>query len=531
MKKTNGIQLYIGLVISLFNLMLFLLMRPVWLFVDNTIPLPGQFPLSFTELFAVIMTVFSLFFIILLMLRSMSVNVVRPTPLKVISWILLVMEAIFTGLNFYLYQQMGNSRSEVYRGIVFSLPYVVPVTMLLYFILLHPRWRISRNKAFQSGMTACLVIVVLLMICHTGQVRITSGPVLQSVGPDTLAVIWTTNVAATTQVMYGPDKEHMQTAYSIEDGLLQSDTKLHKVLIDVAGMDSLVYQVVSTKINHIFQNDTDYGNTVKGALVSYQKPSMDTSSFYVLNDIHDHEEIYRDFLSGKDYDFVVTNGDTLEVTDSFSVVRDNFLSPLAKYTGGSHLSYFVRGNHETRGREARRLKNYLGLPDNRYYYTFKTGPVYAIVLDSGEDKLDNHREYSGLVDFEHYKSEETAWLADVLDSEEFQSAKFKVVFIHMPLNSYEDQTEADYLKSYEDTWRSMLSEAGIDVAFSGHTHEPLLLKTSDYEASFPTVIGGGEASDEAGYRAVRVEATEQLMTVYYEDSNGNTERILRIMPD
>ena len=145
--------------------------------------------------------------------------------------------------------------------------------------------------------------------------------------------------------------------------------------------------------------------------------------------------------------------------------------------------------------------------------SFQAGPVFAVVLDSGEDKLDNHKEYSGLVDFEGYKQEETKWLEEVFKSGEYKAAKYHVVFIHTPLNSYIDQPEDNYLKTYETIWRSLLSEAGKDIAFSGHTHEAQLLKPEEYGATFPTVIGGGDAWREKNYLAVKAEVTQEQMIV------------------
>src|SRR5690606_8045725 len=72
--------------------------------------------------------------------------------------------------------------------------------------------------------------------------------------------------------------------------------------------------------------------------------------------------------------------------------------------------FWTRGNHETRGSFARQFPDYLALPGGEFYYTFEQGPVFFIVLDTGEDKLDSSPEYSGLVDFFPYRREEGKWL-------------------------------------------------------------------------------------------------------------------------
>lgn len=55
----------------------------------------------------------------------------------------------------------------------------------------------------------------------------------------------------------------------------------------------------------------------------------------------------------------------------------------------------------------RDLPDYISLPQDNFYYTFRAGPIFAVVLDSAEDKPDSHEEYAGLADFEKYLGTET----------------------------------------------------------------------------------------------------------------------------
>src|SRR5699024_8608909 len=76
-----------------------------------------------------------------------------------------------------------------------------------------------------------------------------------------------------------------------------------------------------------------------------------------------------------------------------------------------------RGNHETRGAFRREFKQYFSYPTNKYYFSFKQGPVYWVVLDTGEDKPDDHPVYGGVVDFDSYRQEQVDWLTKVVTSE------------------------------------------------------------------------------------------------------------------
>ncbi len=56
--------------------------------------------------------------------------------------------------------------------------------------------------------------------------------------------------------------------------------------------------------------------------------------------------------------------------------------------------------------------NYFPTPGDRFYYSFSHGGVRFVILDTGEDKSDSNKEYSGLVNFQPYLEEETKWLRE-----------------------------------------------------------------------------------------------------------------------
>ena len=95
--------------------------------------------------------------------------------------------------------------------------------------------------------------------------------------------------------------------------------------------------------------------------------------------------------------------------------------------------FFVRGNHETRGPNARTLMTYFPHPSGKNYYSFNHGDVHFIILDSGEDKPDTHPVYAGIVDFDNYRTEQAEWLKKDINSEEFKKAKYKIAVYHIPL--------------------------------------------------------------------------------------------------
>jgi predicted phosphodiesterase len=364
------------------------------------------------------------------------------------------------------------------------------------------------------------MLILVLYLLDFGGVSIVSGPFIQIVDDSSLAVIWTTNKKSTGYVEYGKDQNSLNRIYPSDNGVIDANTTLHKVIIPIQGNQEFIYRVGSAKIEGYFQNNVEYGNTVVSRFKEFKDfRQNDTLSFYILSDIHENTDIYKTFLSKDDYDFVVLNGDYVNSVDNDSVVVDKVLAPISIYTNGEKPVYFVRGNHETRGASLRDLPNFISLPQNRFYYTFSAGPLYAVVLDSGEDKEDSDIEYSRLADFQRYRELETEWLHKLPNSNEYKDAKYRIAFVHIPLNSYED-LDSSKLKDYQQQWRGILNDMDMDAVFSGHTHEDAVIEAGSFGSSYPIFIGGGESGSGKGYIAIKVEAAENNLKVSYLDTEG-----------
>ncbi|MBZ9687498.1 metallophosphoesterase [Clostridium estertheticum] len=366
-------------------------------------------------------------------------------------------------------------------------------------------------------------------------VKITSGPNVQIIDKNSIAILWTTDKNSTSYVEYGPDKDHLKKAFMSNNGLIDANTKNHKVVIASPQLSSIIYRVLSTKINHSYQNNVNYGNTTLSSFKTYSDlSSKDKLIFYTLSDIHENNNIYKNFLSKGDYDFAVLNGDTINTLDSTSDIIGKILKPVSATTNGEKPFYFVRGNHEPRGGAARDLPNYLALPNNQYYYTFSFGPIFAVVLDSGEDKLDSDKEYSGLTDFENYRQLQTKWLQGIYESDEYKNAKYKIAFVHIPLNmsnnnnNNNNTTGVASLKTYQMDWSNLLTKMKIDVVFSGHTHVPTVVEPDGKEISFPTIIGGGPTENQDKYIAIRTEVTESGMKIFFVSFDGSFKEVYTI---
>lgn len=214
-----------------------------------------------------------------------------------------------------------------------------------------------------------------------------------------------------------------------------------------------------------------------------------TCSFTVINDIHGDdkrmEALCRE-INPKNTDFLVINGDQIskiEVIDDF--LKHTF--PPIKETARKVPVKYVKGNHESRGREWYKLGEvFPNKNTGEFYYSFRQGPVAFIAIDGGEDKPDNHPEYSGTADFDSYRAEELAWLKAELEKPEFASAPVKICLCHIP--PFKNKKAWYCCRWLANEVTPLLNAAGINLMISGHLHKYVFSAPKEHDQNFPIVV-------------------------------------------
>jgi tartrate-resistant acid phosphatase type 5 len=171
------------------------------------------------------------------------------------------------------------------------------------------------------------------------------------------------------------------------------------------------------------------------------------------------------------------------------------------------------GNHDYKsngGYES--YLNYFTLPGNERYYELLRGPVHFFMLNSDKHEPDGTSSTSAQAD----------WLQDRLAS---SSAPWKlVVFHHAPFSSFAPSPHMDW--PFRD-W-------GADAVLAGHVHnyERILWNGFPYFVNglggdsintFEALVEGSAAHYDADYGAMRVTATENLITFeFHSIADGGT---------
>jgi acid phosphatase type 7 len=329
--------------------------------------------------------------------------------------------------------------------------------------------------------------------------KITHGPCLQAPTETSMTIFWATDRNSASHVEYGVWPGPLdRIAVVTHHGLIDANTTLHA--IPITGLKpgtTYAYRAASRGITEFRSHYVGFEPAVHGPESRFTTLDRNKSrfSFLTLNDRHDKVDLFAEDLANTNWDgidLVFLNGDILGQVKSEEHVFTSLIDPCTKAFAQRIPFVFVRGNHETRGVFARYLHNYVPTGSPHFYRSFDHGPVHFTILDGGEDKNDNHIEYSGLVSFDAYVEEQTHWLRQEVVSEAFRRAPFRVIFLHiLPQKMRKpDRIREQWLL---DNWMPILNDAGVDLMLSGHTHVPAMLPITEGYRAFPIIVVGTEA--------------------------------------
>lgn len=317
-------------------------------------------------------------------------------------------------------------------------------------------------------------------------IKIVAGPAVFECG-DGFAVVWATNTKGSGYVEVEGKKY-----WDFQGGVIKTHDNVHVVKLSKENLTNKKYKVVSQRVNFKFGYSAIKGNTVTSETIHFNgAPSNDEIKILTLSDVHDMaKEMYeavKHINSTPDLIFLL--GDISSELEYKKKYIEGILSYADNLSKGEIPVVYTRGNHETRGEYASQMINYFPNETGEYYFKFNFGELSAIVLDTGEDKNDDHEEYSGLVDFSVYREQEYNWLCS-LKKENFPG-KFLLAFSHMP--KIENHFGRD--------WTKPLKNADAKLLIGGHHHKSEFIdgdlpifdvcgkreKTGEYGASLITL--------------------------------------------
>lgn len=354
-------------------------------------------------------------------------------------------------------------------------------------------------------------------------IAIIHGPYLQNVTENEATIVWVTNRSTIGWVETAPDDgSHF---YQIErpkffDGKngFKNEGRVHSVrLSGLTPGTAYRYRVMGKEVLSHEYNRVLYGRPA--STVVYKKEPLKfvtadafkpTVKFAMVNDIHGHNDVLRSLLGQcelKKKDFVIFLGDMASVFNSEEQVFGDYMDTATELFASETPVFYTRGNHETRGALAYHFQDYFSTKSEHIYYMQRQGPVCFIALDCGEDKPDSDIEYYDANEFDKYRSEQAEWLKQIVQTEEFKSAPFKIVTCHMPpFGGWHGELEV------KEKFIPILNEAGVDLMLCGHLHR-LEHKNAGEDANFPIIVNSNET-------LLQGEVTAEKLSIIVTDLSG-----------
>jgi len=334
------------------------------------------------------------------------------------------------------------------------------------------------------------------------KLEITHGPYLVEQGENSITVIWFTNKECLSWVEYCGENNlgtfpvwggYPKIALASQNGLIEANSKMHTIRITGLDAGTLYrYRIVSKEILQYDPYEVIYGDSVVDDIYEFEtlNPEKQNFSFGVVTDLHERASILDTLLQltpTDSLDMMFYTGDMLNWIGDEERILKGFVDVSVKHFAKEKPFVLIRGNHETRGPNARKLFSYFPHSSGKYYYAFSQGNVRFIILDSGEDKPDSHPVYAGLVDFDNYRSEQEEWLRKEVQTEGFKNATYRIVFIHIPPYS---GGRGHGGKDITEKWGPVLNESDIDMVISGHHHRFARINPMEEKNKFPILILG-----------------------------------------
>ncbi|MBO5295247.1 MAG: metallophosphoesterase [Clostridia bacterium] len=326
-----------------------------------------------------------------------------------------------------------------------------------------------------------------------------------------------------------------KTFYDESNGILRSDTDIHRVIVPMSILDETKGYTVCWR--EVFERKpySPILGDEQSQSFAFRPMEREMIHAYMISDTHGMYEqpvaAAEKFLElyGR-IDLLILNGDILSNSgDSANFIL--YYKIIEKITGGEIPVIISRGNHDLRGKCAEKLCDYMPVDHGNSYYTIRMGNLWAILLDLGEDKEDGHKEYNGTICCHAFRERETAFfekiVADETNEYNAEGVKHRIVISHVPFTRRDmvpDESEVSLFQK----WVELLNDKVTpEFVLSGHTHWQYIAypngKYDDYGMKFPTVVGALVDRENPYFAGCGIIWSDGKIRVVFNDGNGVLE--------
>ena len=252
---------------------------------------------------------------------------------------------------------------------------------------------------------------------------------------------------------------------------------------------------------------------------------------YHLSDTHSRLEIpVKTALASGRIDLLVLNGDIMDTASGEKQLEYPCIIA-GEITRGGIPAIYTRGNHELRGKYAEFMPEFTPNDNGRFYYTVRLGPIWALILDFGEDKADEHPAYGYTIECVKHRQTVLDFMKKVIAGGEFNDPgiRYKLVICHVPFSRYigkdgKVNPRRKHFSVITEWCRVLRTGLKPDLTICGHVHRTMLLDSSDIYPC-PVIVGSrpGKGWDSPLFTGASIELKNRNAVLKFMDQNGKAE--------
>lgn len=407
----------------------------------------------------------------------------KPNKIGII--VLFVWTVIFMALCITLLVLFGGNITDILMQGLLVLLIMIAIAMVVFVIFYLPKLEFKNKKIISIIICAVFCLAIVVGFTDLKNLRINyikQGAVVYAVNTD-YQIVWTTEVKGIGYVTVNG-----LTFYDTVAGSMVSEERVHKVIVPQAVLNEAKSYTIHTK--KMIAEQGFSANMGREIAETYNFRPIDESDgiqFFSVADTHDSNNPPAKAAKyfGDKTDFVIMAGDMVSFLENETDLN-RIVNLASMMTNGEIPVVFARGNHELKSEKSERLYRYVGADNTNFYYTFRIGSVWGVVLDMGEDHDDSWYEFYGTAVFDAYRKAQIDFLDKVIadSANEYgqEGVTLKIGVCHIP-TAFTGFVR-DYMYSDLINLNVRLNQIGLSSMISGHLHE-VFVTENDYAAGTP----------------------------------------------
>ena len=271
--------------------------------------------------------------------------------------------------------------------------------------------------------------------------------------------------------------------YDDSNGILRTASLTHKIEIAAAALNEAKHYTLYFR--KVIERKPYFSDLSEVEEFSCEFKPLPEDNIRIFHIADAHNRVEGPVAAAKkagEHDLLVLNGDIPNHSGDikyFSAIH----CIAGQITEGKYPVIFSRGNHDMRGIYAENIADHTPTDNGKSYYTVKLGPIWAILLDCGEDKPDGNAEYGHTIccaDFRRRQSEFLESLVNASNKEYLdEQVKYRLVISHIPFSMHFNPPFNIEEDRYSDWCNIIGSEIKPHLMLAGHIHNCKIVTPED----------------------------------------------------